>query len=97
VEFGVLGPLDVTYQGRSLTVGTPRDRTVLALLLARANDLVAVEALVDELWPQHPPPQARTLVHGYVSRIRRALRNSPAGSAAADRLITRKPGYLIRD
>jgi DNA-binding SARP family transcriptional activator/Tfp pilus assembly protein PilF len=96
VEFAVLGPLDVTYQGRSLTVGTPRDRTVLAVLLARANDLVAVDVLVDELWPRQPPPQARTLVHGYVSRIRRALRAGPAGPAVADRLITHKPGYLIR-
>jgi DNA-binding SARP family transcriptional activator/tetratricopeptide (TPR) repeat protein len=92
VEFGVLGPLEVTHQGSSVIVETPRNRTVLAILLARANDLVGVEQLVDELWPQHPPAQARALVRGYVSRIRRALRNSPA----ADRLLTRKPGYLMR-
>jgi DNA-binding SARP family transcriptional activator len=92
VEFGVLGPLEVTHQGASVIVETPRTRTVLAILLARANDLVGVEQLVDELWPQHPPAQARALVRGYISRIRRALRNSPA----ADRLLTRKPGYLMR-
>jgi DNA-binding SARP family transcriptional activator/tetratricopeptide (TPR) repeat protein len=92
VEFGVLGPLEVTHQGASLVVGTPRNRTVLAIFLARGNDLVTVEQLVDELWPQRPPAQARALVRGYVSRIRGALRPSPA----ADRLITRKPGYLMR-
>jgi DNA-binding SARP family transcriptional activator/tetratricopeptide (TPR) repeat protein len=92
VEYGVLGPLEVTHQGVSVVVGTPRNRTVLAILLARANDLVTVEQLVDELWPEGPPAQARALVRGYVSRIRGALRPSPA----ADRLITRKPGYLMR-
>jgi DNA-binding SARP family transcriptional activator/tetratricopeptide (TPR) repeat protein len=92
VEFGVLGPLEVTHQGAPVAVGPPRNRTVLAILLERANDLVSVEQLVDELWPHRPPAQARALVRGYVSRIRRALRNS----SAADRLVTRKPGYLMR-
>ncbi|MQA95416.1 MAG: tetratricopeptide repeat protein [Streptosporangiales bacterium] len=92
VEFGVLGRLEITHQGGSVVVETPRNRGVLAILLARANDLVSVEQLVDELWPQRPPAQARALVRGYVSRVRRALRNTPA----ADRLVTRKPGYLMR-
>ncbi|MEU5878703.1 BTAD domain-containing putative transcriptional regulator [Spirillospora sp. NPDC047279] len=95
MEFWVLGSLDVTHRGRSLIGGTPRDRTVLAILLARANETVGVDLLIDELWPEEPPAQARALARGYVSRIRRVLRDSAAGDAAARRLVTRKPGYLL--
>jgi DNA-binding SARP family transcriptional activator len=63
------------------------------LLLVRAGELVAVERFVDELWPDQPPSDARALVRGYVSRLRRAMR---CGPSAADRLVTRKPGYLLR-
>jgi DNA-binding SARP family transcriptional activator len=73
-----------------MPIGTPRVRTVLALLLARPGVLVGIDQMVDELWPQHPPKQARALVHGYVSRLRRALCDGAAG-----RLLTRKPGYLL--
>jgi DNA-binding SARP family transcriptional activator/tetratricopeptide (TPR) repeat protein len=96
VEFGVLGPLVVGCRGEWTVIGTPRDRAVLAVLLALGNEVAGVDLLVDELWPDSPPPQARALVHGHVSRIRRALRASPAGQGAADRLVTQKPGYLIR-
>ncbi|MGP4022080.1 AfsR/SARP family transcriptional regulator [Actinomadura sp. 3N407] len=96
MEFWVLGSLDVTYRGRSLVGGTPRDRTVLAILLARVNETVGLDLLIDELWPEGPPAQARALARGYVSRIRRGFRDGPAGNVAARRLITRKPGYLLR-
>ncbi|MGP4022078.1 AfsR/SARP family transcriptional regulator [Actinomadura sp. 3N407] len=95
MEFRVLGPLAVDHHGASLPLGSPQDRTVLAILLVHANDLVGVDRLADELWPQSPPSQARALVRGHVSRIRRKLRTSEAGSAAADRIVTRKPGYSL--
>ncbi len=63
------------------------------LLLVRAGELVAIDRFVDELWPERPPVDARSLVRGYVSRLRRAMR---CGPSAADRLVTRKPGYLLR-
>lgn len=68
---------------------------MLSILLVRANNVVAVEEFVDELWPRRPPVDARALVHGYVSRLRRALRQQ-LDDAAAARLVTRKPGYLLR-
>jgi DNA-binding SARP family transcriptional activator/tetratricopeptide (TPR) repeat protein len=92
VEFHILGPLEICVQGRPIDVGTPRTRAVLAVLLAQPGTVVSVDRFVDELWPDRPPPDARALIHGQVSRVRRALR----GAGAADRLVTRKPGYLLR-
>jgi DNA-binding SARP family transcriptional activator len=79
-----------------LALGAPRTRAVLGILLSRPGRLVSTDQFVDELWPDRPPPDARALVHGYISRLRRALRRSAAGSGAADRVVTRKPGYLLR-
>ncbi|WP_318306697.1 AfsR/SARP family transcriptional regulator [Amycolatopsis solani] len=89
----MLGPLEVRDRGAVVAVGPPRIRAVCAILLVRPGDLVPVEQFVDELWPHRPPPDARALVRGYVSRLRRALRSGPSG---ADRVVTRKPGYLLR-
>jgi DNA-binding SARP family transcriptional activator len=69
-------------------------RAVLALLLVKPGQVVPVETFIDELWPHRPPDDARSLVHNYMSRVRRALRRASADVAA--RLVTRKPGYLLR-
>ncbi|MET7398882.1 BTAD domain-containing putative transcriptional regulator [Dactylosporangium sp. NPDC005572] len=96
MEFRVLGPLEIYDQDQMLALGQPRTRAVCALLLVRPGSLVNVEQFIDELWPDRPPVDARALVRGYLSRLRRALRQGPSGSIGADRLVTHKPGYRIR-
>ena len=90
MEFRILGPLEIHDHTGKLAVGTPRTRALLAVLLTAPGKLVSIDRLIDELWPDEPPPDARTLVHSYVSRLRRVL------GAAAERIVTRKPGYLLR-
>ena len=46
---------------------------MLAVLVLRAGEIVAVERLIDELWSDDPPPSAAHTVEGYVSRLRGAL------------------------
>src|ERR1700689_4140274 len=58
MEFGVLGPLEVTSGGRSLAIGGARTRGVLALLLTNANAVVSADRLADELWPDLAPERA---------------------------------------
>src|SRR4051812_38156128 len=43
LSFGILGPLEVMHDGRRLTVGGPKQRAVLAMLLLHANRVVARE------------------------------------------------------
>jgi hypothetical protein len=40
----------VECDGAEVAVGTPQTRTVLALLLWRANEVVPVGRMSDELW-----------------------------------------------
>ncbi len=88
MEFGILGPLAVWREGRELRLGGAKQRSVLALLLLRANELVPTARLVDELWGEQPPPTAVKAVQVHVSQLRKAL-----GEGV---LETRPSGYLLR-
>jgi DNA-binding SARP family transcriptional activator/pimeloyl-ACP methyl ester carboxylesterase len=92
VEFGVLGPLEVTAEGRSLGLAGTRARAVLALLLVHANQVVSSDRLVEELWPGQPTDKATDSLQVRLSELRKALRSA----GEADRLATRPPGYLLR-
>jgi len=92
VQFGVLGPLEVTAGGQSLEVAGARTRAVLAMLLVHANHVVSADRLTEELWPGHPADRAAASMQVRLSELRRALRSA----GEADRLVTRNPGYLLR-
>src|SRR5204862_3309139 len=58
VDFRILGPLEVRLGERVVALGGPRQRSVLAVLLLHANEVVARDTLVDEVWGPRPPPAA---------------------------------------
>jgi DNA-binding SARP family transcriptional activator/pimeloyl-ACP methyl ester carboxylesterase len=90
MEFGVLGPLEVTAGGRSLGLAGARARAVLAMLLVHANQVVSCDQLIEELWPGQP--RAADSLQVRLSELRKALRSAGEGG----RLVTRPPGYLLR-
>jgi YVTN family beta-propeller protein len=96
IEFGVLGPLEVTRAGRPVPLGGPRQRAVLALLLLEANRVVSMDRLAEEVWAGHPPGGWSTTLQTYVFHLRRALEpDRPRGGAGAI-LVTRDRGYRLR-
>ncbi|GAA4249965.1 AfsR/SARP family transcriptional regulator [Dactylosporangium darangshiense] len=90
LDVRVLGPLEVRRDDVVLDLGTPKQRTVLALLLLHANRQVTAGRVVDELWPGAAPSSAGANVTTYLSRLRRAM----AGGGCA--LERRDGGYLLR-
>ena len=88
LEFGILGPLAVWRDGRELPLGSPKQRTLLAVLLVQANAVVRTTTIVDELWGEEPPATAVTTVQVYVSRLRKLL-----GPKVVE---TRPTGYRLR-
>lgn len=92
MEFGVLGPLEVTSGGRSLAIGGTRTRGVLALLLTNANAVVSADRMAGELWPDLTQERAAANLQVRLSELRRALRSA----GEADRLSTCRPGYRLR-
>ena len=73
MEFGILGPLEVVEQGRALPLGGARQRTLLALLLTHANEVVSADRLIDELWGATPPQSSANALQYHVSQLRKAL------------------------
>ena len=86
MDFRILGPVEVMTRGKQLRLGGPRQRALLAYLLLHANETVAAERLLDELWFDAPSGGSAAL-QTQVSRLRRIL---------VDRIATAGSGYSIR-
>jgi DNA-binding SARP family transcriptional activator len=95
-EFGILGPLQVSRAGCVVSLGGPRQRAVLALLLLEANRVVSMDRLAEGVWDGHPPEGWATTLQTYVFHLRRALEPGRDRGAAGDVLVTRDRGYLLR-
>jgi DNA-binding SARP family transcriptional activator/tetratricopeptide (TPR) repeat protein len=91
LEFLILGPLEVRTDGRLVPVQGFRQRALLAMLLLHANEVVASDRLLDELWGTEPRSDTAAL-RVRISQLRKALRI--AGSA--ELLETHPPGYVLK-
>jgi DNA-binding SARP family transcriptional activator len=50
IDYRILGPLEVSADGRVIDVGGRKQRALLAISLLRANEPVPRDALMHELW-----------------------------------------------
>jgi DNA-binding SARP family transcriptional activator len=75
------------------TIGAQKLETLLGVLLLRADHMVSVEQLAEEIWRDKQPVRATGGIHGYVSQLRRHFRGhgDPAGP-----IVTQSAGYLLR-
>jgi DNA-binding SARP family transcriptional activator/tetratricopeptide (TPR) repeat protein len=71
VEFQLLGDLQVRVGGEPVELGTMKQRLVLAVLLVDAGRTVSAEALIDRVWDEELPGEARSALYTYIARIRR--------------------------
>ncbi|MET7669122.1 ATP-binding protein [Micromonospora luteifusca] len=93
----VLGPLEVEVDtGGPVDLGGPRQRAVLALLLAARGEAVSVGRLIEDLWRGDAPPRAIASLQAYVSHLRRRLEPDRERRAPARVLVTTPAGYAIR-
>ena len=90
LRVGILGPFELHVAGgKPVGLGGLRQRALFAILALRANEVVAIDRLIDDLWGENPPSTATHTVQVFVSRLRRAL------GPASDRLATVPPGYRL--
>jgi DNA-binding SARP family transcriptional activator len=88
MEFRILGPLAVLDKGGELSLGGPKPRALLAVLLLHANEVVSADRLIEELWGEDSPEHAADALRVNVSRLRKAI--------PPDVLTTRSPGYVVQ-
>jgi DNA-binding SARP family transcriptional activator len=91
----VLGPLEVTVDGATADLGGPRQRSVLARLIAGHGAVISADRLIDDLYADEAPPRALAALQSYVSHLRRALEPGRAPRAPAAVLVTSPPGYAV--
>ncbi|WP_411112139.1 BTAD domain-containing putative transcriptional regulator [Streptomyces sp. c-19] len=98
MQFGLLGPLEVTAEGEPVPLGGTKQRATLGYLLLRTNRVVAASELVQALWDSDDAPvTARKILHNAIWGLRSMLASLPApelGNPPA--LVTRTPGYVLR-
>jgi DNA-binding SARP family transcriptional activator len=92
----LLGPVRAWRGDQELALGTPRRRSVLALLALRANRAVSRDELIDGMWGEDPPPTSVNALHVYVSGLRKTLEPERAHRAPGRVLLAGGPGYLLR-
>ena len=92
IDYRILGPLEVSADGRLIEIGGPKLRALLVILLLRANESVPRDVLVHELWGDEPPIGAQHSLDVYVSRLRKSLNAVAAGPV----VVTRPGAYSLR-
>src|SRR5919197_919788 len=90
MDFRILGPLQVFDGDVEVSLGSPKERALLAVLLLHARTVVSRERLIDELWGESPPPTAAKALNVHVSQLRKALTRN-----ARETVVTRPPGYAL--
>jgi DNA-binding SARP family transcriptional activator len=96
VEYQLSGAIGARVGGAVAPLGGPKQRCVLAVLLANHGTVVSVDRLIDAVWDDKPPPKALASLRAYVTNLRRIL---PVGtdilSPAKMRLASRAYGYQL--
>lgn len=73
LKLGLLGPLEVSDDGRVIALTSARQRAILALLALEAPAVVPVDRIVEEVWGEGQPADPAAALHTQVSRLRAAL------------------------
>jgi DNA-binding SARP family transcriptional activator/WD40 repeat protein len=82
----VLGPVEVLAAGARVVLGGPKQRAVVAVLVAAAGGPVMVDALLQALYGEDASPTSRATLQTYVSNLRHAL---------GDVIVRRGDAYLL--
>ena len=73
VDYRVLGPFEVLVDGVPLSLGGPKQRGVVAVLIAHAGRPVSVDSLLQAIYGEDAAPTSRATLQTYVSNLRHAL------------------------
>ncbi|MDQ3663219.1 MAG: AAA family ATPase [Actinomycetota bacterium] len=95
MRFLVLGPLHVVEGDAPVSIAGRKERALLALLLSRANSVVSVDEIIEQLWEGAPPRSAAKSLQAHVVRLRQALVDGKPGVTGSP-IFTESPGYAIQ-
>lgn len=92
MRYGLLGSLRLTDGRGECVISASKVEVLLATLLIQAGQVVSMDQLIGEIWPDRPPRRATAALHVYVCTLRKLLakhcRRRPT-------VVTSPPGYLF--
>src|SRR4029079_5160962 len=86
LEYRVLGQFEVIADGVALPLGGPKQRAVLAVLVAAEGRPLSVDSLLQAIYGDDAAPTSRATLQTYVSNLRQLL-----GGV----IVRRGDGYLL--
>ncbi|MBB4693259.1 AfsR/SARP family transcriptional regulator [Paractinoplanes abujensis] len=95
IEFQLLGPVEMVAGGRRVDAGQPRQRAILAALLADAGRPVPVGTLIERVWGPEPPRTVRASLQAHITRIRQTLEQAAAPGEKVITLGNKAGSYLL--
>jgi DNA-binding response OmpR family regulator len=95
-QFCVLGAVGAFREGESLSLGGPIQRTVLAVLIAHANEVVSADGLVEEVWGESLGSDPYHTLRVHLSELRKVLEPGHQRGEAWSILETVGDGYRFR-
>ena len=72
LRFRLYGGLSVTRDGRDVALNQPKQRAILALLLATDRS-VPVSEMIDACWPREPAASVLNQIHRHIGALRRVF------------------------
>lgn len=97
VDFRVLGPVEVWCGGVALYFPRRQQRLILGILAIDVGHVAPVDRLIDLLWSERPPAQARAVVHTRISEIRAILSTAEQSGSERTAVLARQDnGYVLR-
>src|SRR5205823_13826754 len=86
MRVGLLGPLEISDDGRRFSITSAKQRGLIALLALNGGNIVSADMLIEGLWGEGAGGDALNALRHHVSRARRKIGAS---------LVTRASGYLL--
>ncbi|GAA0435031.1 regulatory protein AfsR [Acrocarpospora corrugata] len=96
LRFAVLGPVRAWRDEVELDLGTPLQRSILAMLLLREGRAVTPSEMIDAIWGEDAPPRALGALRTYVSRLRTVLEPDRSPRTPPELLTSVGRGYALR-
>ncbi|BBH67130.1 SARP family transcriptional regulator [Actinoplanes sp. OR16] len=95
VRLRAYGGLRMWRDGAEVDIGPPRQRVLLAALLAARGGVVGIDALVELIWGSEPSPSAVNQLHRLVGQVRRLFEPDLPSRAAGEWVLPAGEGYRL--
>ncbi|MEU7752390.1 BTAD domain-containing putative transcriptional regulator [Micromonospora sp. NPDC049171] len=92
MELRLLGPVEAVIDGRVVPIRRRQERRLLAILSMRPGQFHSAERLIDLLWEDRPPAQARAGLQAMISHLRSTLE---LGRSVEPALLARPNSYAL--